>query len=101
VLFFLPQLSAMVQKSSLAKQFNPLRFLDDFLLLRPLPSSSLLLELEVEYVELESTSLAPTIARALPQLSFLDHRSSLCLFLCLLLWSRLDWYLPSVLDLCL
>jgi hypothetical protein len=44
------------------------------------PSSSLLLELEVEYAELESTSLAPTIARALPQLSFsLDRRSSLCL----------------------
>jgi hypothetical protein len=25
----------------------------------------------------------------------------LCLFLCLLLWSRLDRYLPSILDLCL
>jgi hypothetical protein len=56
----------------------------------------------VEYAELESTSLAPTIARALPRLSFfLDRRSSLYLFLCLLLWSHLDWYLPSVLDLCL
>jgi hypothetical protein len=73
----------MVQKPSLAKQLSPLRFLYDFLLLRQSPSSSLLLELEVEYVELESTSLAPTIARALPRLSFfLDRRSSLCLFLC-------------------
>jgi hypothetical protein len=62
--------------------------------LRRSPSSSLLLELEVEYAELESTSLAPTIARALPQLSFfLDRRLSLCLFLCLLLWSHLDRYL--------
>jgi hypothetical protein len=90
VLFLLPELSAMVQKPSLAKQFNPLRFLDDFLPLRRSPSSSLLLELEVEYAELESTSLTPTIARAMPQLSFfLDHRSSLCLPLYLLLWSRL------------
>jgi hypothetical protein len=47
----------MVQKPSLAKQLNPLRFLDDFLLLRRSPSSSLLLELEVEYAELESTSV--------------------------------------------
>jgi hypothetical protein len=45
----------MVQKLSLAKQLSPLRFLDDFLPLRRSPSSSLLLELEVEYVELEST----------------------------------------------
>jgi hypothetical protein len=102
VLFLLPELSAMVQKPSQAKQFGPLKFLDDFLLLRRSPSSSLLLELEVEYAELESTSLAPTIARSLPRLSlFLNRRSSLCLFLCLLLWSRLDRYLPSVLDLCL
>jgi hypothetical protein len=88
----------MVQKPSLVKQLSPLRFLDDFLLLRRSPSSSLLLELEVEYAELESTSLSPTIARALPRLSFfLDRRSSLCL----LLWSRLDRYLTSILDLCL
>jgi hypothetical protein len=66
------------------------------------PSSSLLLELEVEYAELESTSLAPTIARALPRLSFfLDHHLSLCLPLCLCLWSRLERYLSSVFDLCL
>jgi hypothetical protein len=66
------------------------------------PSSSLLLELEVEYAELESMSLAPTIAWALPQPSFfLDRQSSLCLLLCLCLWSRLDRYLPSVFDLCL
>jgi hypothetical protein len=85
-LFLLPELSAMVQKPFLAKQLSPLRFLDDFLLLRRSPSSSLMLELEVEYAELESTSLALTIARALPRLSFfLDRRSSLCLFLCLLL----------------
>jgi hypothetical protein len=59
----------------------------------------MLLELEVEYAELESVSLAPTIARALPRLSFfLDRHSSLCLFLCLLLWSCLDRYLPSILD---
>jgi hypothetical protein len=82
----------MVQKPSLAKQLSPLRFLDDILLLRQSPSSSLLLELEVEYAELESTSLAPTFARALLRLSFfLDLHSSLCLFLCLLLWLRLDW----------
>jgi hypothetical protein len=68
VLFLLSELSAMVQKPSLAKQLSPLRFLDDFLLLRRSPSSSLLLELEVEYVELESTSLAATIAQALPHL---------------------------------
>jgi hypothetical protein len=36
--------------------------LNDFLPLRRSPSSSLLLELEVEHVELESTSLTPTIA---------------------------------------
>jgi hypothetical protein len=97
-----PELSAMVQKSSLVNKLSPLRFLDDFLPLRRSPSSSLLLELEVEYAELESTSLAPTIARVLPRLSFfLDCRSSLCLLLCLLLWSRLDRYLPSVFDLCL
>jgi hypothetical protein len=102
VLFMLLELSAMVQKPSLAKQLSPLRLLDDFLPLRRSPSSSLMHELEVEYAELESTSLAPTIARALPRLSFfLDHRSSLCLFLCLLLWSRIDRYLSSVLDLCL
>jgi hypothetical protein len=102
VLFLLPELGAMVQKPSLVKQLNPLRFLDDFLLLQRSPSYSLLLELEVEYAELELTSLASTIARALPQLSFfLDRRSSLCLFLCLLLWSRLDRYLPSILGLCL
>jgi hypothetical protein len=102
VLFLLPELSAMVQKPSLAKQLGPLRFLDDFLLLLRSPSSSLLLELELEYAELESTSLAPTIALALSHLSFfLNHRSFLCLFLCLLLWSRLDRYLPSILDLCL
>jgi hypothetical protein len=81
VLFLLPELSTMVQKPSLAKQLCPLRFLDDFLLLRRSPSSSLLLELKVEYAELESTSLAPTISRALPRLSFfLDRRSTLCLF---------------------
>jgi hypothetical protein len=92
----------MVQKSSLTKQLSPLRFLDDFLSLRQSPSASLLLELEVEYAELESMSLGPTIARALPQLSFfLDRCSSLRLPLCFLLWSRLDRYLPSVLDLCL
>jgi hypothetical protein len=34
VLFLLPELSAMVQKSSLAKQLSPLSFLDDFLLLQ-------------------------------------------------------------------
>jgi hypothetical protein len=96
------ELSAMVQKPSLAEQLSPLRFLDDFLLLRRSPSSSLLLELEVEYTELESTSLAPTIAQALPRLYFLlDRRSSLCLFLSLLLWSCLDQYFPSDLDLCL
>jgi hypothetical protein len=77
VLFLLPELNAMVQKSSLAKQLSLLRFSGDFLLLRRSPSSSLLLELEVEYAELESMSLAPTIARALPRLSFfLDRRSS-------------------------
>jgi hypothetical protein len=82
----MPELSAMVQKLSLAKQLSPLWFLDDFLPLQRSPSSSLLLELEVEYAELESTPLAPTIARALPRLSFfLDHHLSLCLFLCLLL----------------
>jgi hypothetical protein len=92
----------MVQKPSLAKQLSPLGFLDDFLPLRRSPSSSLLLELEVEYAELESTSLAATIARALPRPSFfLDCHSSLCLFLCFCLWSRLDWYLPFVFDLCL
>jgi hypothetical protein len=48
VLFLLPELSAMVQKPSLAKQLSPLRFLDDLLPLRRSPSSSLLLELEVE-----------------------------------------------------
>jgi hypothetical protein len=47
VLFLLPELNAMVQKPSLAKQLSPLRFLDDFLLLRRSPSSSPLLELEV------------------------------------------------------
>jgi hypothetical protein len=83
VLFLLPELSAMVQKPSLAKQLGPLRFLDDFLPLRRSPSSSLLLELEVEYAELKLTLLSPTIARALPRLSFfLDRRSSLFLFLC-------------------
>jgi hypothetical protein len=88
----------MVQKPSLAKQLSPLRFLDDFLPLHRSPLSSLLLELKVECAELESTSLAPTIARALPRPSlFLDRRSSLCLRL----WSRLDRYLPSVFDLCL
>jgi hypothetical protein len=61
-----------------------------------------MLKLKVEYAELESTSLAPTIVRALPRLSFfLNRRSSLCLPLCLLLWSRLDRYLPSVFVLCL
>jgi hypothetical protein len=80
----------MVQKPSLAKQINSLRFLDDFLSLRRSPSFSLLLNLEVEYAELESTLLAPTIARALPRLFFfLDRRSYLRLFLCLLLWSHL------------
>jgi hypothetical protein len=79
VLFLLPELSSMVYKPYLAKQLSPLRFWDDFLLLRRSPSSSLLLELEVEYAELESASLAPTIARALPRLSFfLNRRSSLC-----------------------
>jgi hypothetical protein len=78
LLFLLPELSAMVQKPSVAKQLSPLRFLDDFLPLRRSPSSSLLLELKVEYVELELTSLAPTIAWALPRLSFfLDRRSYL------------------------
>jgi hypothetical protein len=102
LLFLLPELSAMVQKPSLVKQFSPLRFLDGFLPLRRSPSSSLLLELEVEYAELESTSLAPTVARALPQPSFfLDYHSSLCLLLCLCLWSPLDRYLPSVFNLCL
>jgi hypothetical protein len=93
----------MVQKPSLAKQLSPLRFLDDLLPLSRSPSSSLLLELEVEYAELESTSLTPTSGRALPRLSyFLDRRLPLCLFLSLLLWSRrLDRYLPSVFDLCL
>jgi hypothetical protein len=33
VLFLLPELSAMVQKLSLAKQLSLLRFLDDFLML--------------------------------------------------------------------
>jgi hypothetical protein len=47
----------MVQKPSLAKQLNPLRFLEGFLPLSRSPSSSLLLEHEVEYVELELTSL--------------------------------------------
>jgi hypothetical protein len=60
----------MVQKLSLANQLSPLRFLDNFLPLRRSPSSSLLLEVEVEYAELESTSLALTIARALHQLFF-------------------------------
>jgi hypothetical protein len=56
----------------------------------------------VEYAELELTSLALTIARALPRLSFfLDNCSSLCLLLCLLLWSCFDRYLPSIFDLCL
>jgi hypothetical protein len=86
VLYLRLELSTMVQKPSLAKQLSPLWFLDEFLPLRRSPSSSLLIELEVEYVELESTSLALTIARALPRLSFFfDRRSSLCLFLCLLL----------------
>jgi hypothetical protein len=76
----------MVQKPSQVKQLSPLRFLDDFLPLRRSPSSSLLLELKVEYAELVSTLLAPTIARALPQLSFFfDRHSSLCLILCLCL----------------
>jgi hypothetical protein len=89
----------MVQNPSLAKQLSSLKFLDDFLSLRRSPSSSLLLDLVVEYAELESTLLTPTIAHALPQLSFfLDRRSSLRLPLCLLLWSCLDWYLPSVFD---
>jgi hypothetical protein len=102
VLFLLLELSDMVQKLSRVKQLSPLKFLDDFLPLQRSPSSSLLLELEVEYAELESTSLAPTIARAFPRLSFfLDRRSSLCLLLCLVLWSRLDRYLKSVFDLCL
>jgi hypothetical protein len=57
----------MAQKPSLAKQLSPLRFLDDLLPLHRSPSSLLLHELEVEYAELELTSLAPTIARALPQ----------------------------------
>jgi hypothetical protein len=47
VLFLLPELSAMVQKPSLAKQLSPFRFLDDFPPLRRSPSSSLLLKLEV------------------------------------------------------
>jgi hypothetical protein len=68
VLFLQPELSAMVQKPSLVKKLSPLKFLDDFLFLRRSPSSSLLLELEVEYAELESTSLAATIAQALPRL---------------------------------
>jgi hypothetical protein len=91
----------MVQKPTLAKQLSPPGSwmtscpCDDH-------SSSLLLELEVEHAELESTSLTPTIARALPRLSFfLDHRSSFCLLLCFLLWSCLDRYLPSVFDLSL
>jgi hypothetical protein len=63
----------MVQKPSLAKQLIPLKFLDDFLPLLRSPLSSLLLELEVEYAELESTSFALTIARALPRLSFEDQ----------------------------
>jgi hypothetical protein len=92
----------MVQKSSLVKQLSPLKFLDDFLPLRRSPSSLLLHELEVEYTKLESTSLAPTIAQALPRPSFFfDCHSSLCFPLCLCLWSRLDRYLPSVFDLCL
>jgi hypothetical protein len=68
-------------KPSPAKELNPLKFLDAFLFLRRSPSSSLLLELEEESAELDSTSLAPTIARAfLPRPSFfLDCRSSLCL----------------------
>jgi hypothetical protein len=78
----------MVQKPSLEKQLSPLRFLDNFLPLRRSSSSSLLLELEVEYAELESPL-------------FLDCRSSLCLPLCLCLWSRLQRYLPFVFDLCL
>jgi hypothetical protein len=44
----LPELRAMPLKPYLAKQLNPLRFLDDFLLLHRSPSSSLLLELEEE-----------------------------------------------------
>jgi hypothetical protein len=55
VLFLLPELNAKVQKPSLAKQLGSLRFFDDFLPLRRSPSSLLLLELEVEYAELEST----------------------------------------------
>jgi hypothetical protein len=43
----------MVQKPSLAKQLSPLRFFDDFLPLCRSPSSSLLLELKVEYAELK------------------------------------------------
>jgi hypothetical protein len=34
VLFLLPELSAIVQKPSLAKHLSPLRFFDDFLPLR-------------------------------------------------------------------
>jgi hypothetical protein len=64
VLFLLLELSTMVQKLSLAKQLSLLRFLDDLLPLQRSASFSLLLELEVDYAELESTSLAPTIARA-------------------------------------
>jgi hypothetical protein len=57
---------------------QPAQVLDDFPPLRSSPSSLLLLELEVEYATLESMSLGPTIARALPRFSFfLDRRSSL------------------------
>jgi hypothetical protein len=55
VLFLLTELSAMVQKPSFTKQLSPLRFWDDFLFLRRSPSSSLLLELEVEYAEVFSS----------------------------------------------
>jgi hypothetical protein len=51
LLFLLPELSAMVHKPSLAKQLNPLRLLNDFLPLHRSPSSSLLLEIEVEVRE--------------------------------------------------
>jgi hypothetical protein len=64
----------MPQKPYPVKQLNPLEFLEAFLFLDRSPSSSLLLELEEEYAELESTLLAPTISRAFLLLSsfFLD-----------------------------
>jgi hypothetical protein len=63
---------------------QPVQVLGRLLLLRRAPLSSMLLELKVEYAELESTSLAPTITRALPRLSAssIIARPCACSFAC-------------------